>query len=439
MVDMTIEFAAYHHGFELVEQRQVVQTGSARLGERFGDRKSVTEVVERFREGRIGRRVHDRLAIFGCTEFGGSDGEGTARFEPEIAVEHSHGLVKFPPCRVDVTRSPQGVHQQHAQAFAMRMRFDQRAYLGNEVGRWAGRRSQREQPFMGKEAMRVPARDRRHAPWFLTLARDFAAPCGPCLLELRDRVVDPPVTDAPFDARQPMYEGPGVDRTRPGSERVPARVRLNGFRADNPSQPPDEDLQVLRGGGWWPITPKRVDQLVCRHDLSVGNRESSDQLTLLGCGNRLFHAAYSYEQRAEHQNLDGGCVFDHAILDRVRKVRTLAATPSVYRSFTGIRHGGPCATYAIDHDGGIPVPLPHAVTTAADAEEMLASIARFTRTETPFVAQVAQLVLQATTLDEREAALIGLYRLGLEQQQPYVSDLADEMLCWIERERGSAA
>jgi hypothetical protein len=85
------------------------------------------------------------------------------------------------------------------------------------------------------------------------------------------------------------------------------------------------------------------------------------------------------------------------------------------------------------------MPLPEAVTTAIDADEMLASIVRFTQTEMPFVAQVAQLALQARSMDEREHALVGLYRLGLEHEQPYVSDLTNELLCWIERERDAAA
>ncbi len=85
------------------------------------------------------------------------------------------------------------------------------------------------------------------------------------------------------------------------------------------------------------------------------------------------------------------------------------------------------------------MPLPQAVTTAHEADAMLASIVRFTQAEMPFVAQVAQLALQTATLDDRERALVSLYQLGLEQQQPYVSELANELLCWIERERDAAA
>jgi hypothetical protein len=83
--------------------------------------------------------------------------------------------------------------------------------------------------------------------------------------------------------------------------------------------------------------------------------------------------------------------------------------------------------------------LPNAITTDETAREMLDAIVRFTREELPFVSQVAQLALQASTTRERERALVSLYRLGLEHGQPYVSDLADELLCWIERSAGDAA
>ncbi len=85
------------------------------------------------------------------------------------------------------------------------------------------------------------------------------------------------------------------------------------------------------------------------------------------------------------------------------------------------------------------MPLPHAVTTAVDAEAMLDSIVGFTQEDLPFVAQVAQFAREAGTLDERERALVSLYRLGLEHQQPYVTDLTDELLCWVEREIRAAS
>ena len=82
------------------------------------------------------------------------------------------------------------------------------------------------------------------------------------------------------------------------------------------------------------------------------------------------------------------------------------------------------------------MPLPPVVATAVDADAMLGSIIRFTTSELPFVAQVAQFALDAATLDERERALVSLYRLGLEHHQPYVTDLTNELLCWIEGELG---
>jgi hypothetical protein len=85
------------------------------------------------------------------------------------------------------------------------------------------------------------------------------------------------------------------------------------------------------------------------------------------------------------------------------------------------------------------MPLPHAVTTGAEADEMLASIVGFTQRDLPFLAQVAQFALQARSMDEREQALVSLYRLGLEQRQPYVADLANELLCWVEVQRDAVA
>lgn len=80
------------------------------------------------------------------------------------------------------------------------------------------------------------------------------------------------------------------------------------------------------------------------------------------------------------------------------------------------------------------MPLPPAVASTVDAEAMLGSIIRFTTSELPYLAQVAQFALDAATHDERERALVSLYRLGLEHHQPYVTDLTNELLCWIERE-----
>jgi hypothetical protein len=85
------------------------------------------------------------------------------------------------------------------------------------------------------------------------------------------------------------------------------------------------------------------------------------------------------------------------------------------------------------------MPLPQAVTTLTDADAMLDSIVRFTQADLPFVAQVAQFAREAGTLVERERALVSLYRLGLEHQAPYVTDLTDELLCWIERAIQTAA
>lgn len=77
--------------------------------------------------------------------------------------------------------------------------------------------------------------------------------------------------------------------------------------------------------------------------------------------------------------------------------------------------------------------LPRAIESEETAVELLDAIARLTREELPFVSSVAQLALQATSDAERHLAVASLYRLGLEHEQPYVSDLADELLCWLER------
>ncbi len=79
-------------------------------------------------------------------------------------------------------------------------------------------------------------------------------------------------------------------------------------------------------------------------------------------------------------------------------------------------------------------PLPHAITSLDAVHDMLDAIIRFTSEDMPFVAQVAQLARQASTHAEREHAIVSLYRLGLEHHQAYVSDLADELLLWLERD-----
>lgn len=85
------------------------------------------------------------------------------------------------------------------------------------------------------------------------------------------------------------------------------------------------------------------------------------------------------------------------------------------------------------------VQLPQAVTSAATADEMLVAIVRFTTRDHPFVAHVAQLALQATSLPELERAVTSLYRLGLEHQLSYIADLTNEVLYWTELQLDGAA
>lgn len=64
--------------------------------------------------------------------------------------------------------------------------------------------------------------------------------------------------------------------------------------------------------------------------------------------------------------------------------------------------------------------------------DLLRTVVELTAQERPFLASVAQIALDSDSDIERHAALASLYRLALEHEQPYVTDLADDLLSWIE-------
>ena len=77
--------------------------------------------------------------------------------------------------------------------------------------------------------------------------------------------------------------------------------------------------------------------------------------------------------------------------------------------------------------------LPYEVTTSDHAREVLQMIVELTESDAPALARVARATLESDAIDTCISSIALLYRLGLEQGQPYVADLADELLGWLER------
>lgn len=70
-----------------------------------------------------------------------------------------------------------------------------------------------------------------------------------------------------------------------------------------------------------------------------------------------------------------------------------------------------------------------------DAADTLQRILAVAERELPFAAQIVQLALQSSTLDELERYMTSVYRLALEHGDPLLPDLVDELLRSIEASR----
>lgn len=75
------------------------------------------------------------------------------------------------------------------------------------------------------------------------------------------------------------------------------------------------------------------------------------------------------------------------------------------------------------------------ITSNADVRETIESIIALAEEDLPFAAQVAQLALQARTVEELERYMTSLYRLALDHGHPFLPDLADGLLRWAEQQR----
>lgn len=75
---------------------------------------------------------------------------------------------------------------------------------------------------------------------------------------------------------------------------------------------------------------------------------------------------------------------------------------------------------------------PHPLAITIDAT--LAQVIELVREHAPFAAPVAQLARQATSLQELERYLSALYRVSIERECPYVSELVDGLLVEVEQQ-----
>ncbi|MCW2927656.1 MAG: hypothetical protein JWM86_1624 [Thermoleophilia bacterium] len=68
-----------------------------------------------------------------------------------------------------------------------------------------------------------------------------------------------------------------------------------------------------------------------------------------------------------------------------------------------------------------------------DAIEALAAIIEQARHDAPYLAQVARTALDAIGVVEFAAVLVSVYRIALEEGHPFIPDLTDGLLRWLER------
>jgi hypothetical protein len=68
----------------------------------------------------------------------------------------------------------------------------------------------------------------------------------------------------------------------------------------------------------------------------------------------------------------------------------------------------------------------------ADARLAMQAVIDLAQDELPFAAQVAKLAMDAATLTEAAYCLVSVYRIALEHGHPFLPDLVDGLLRWIE-------
>lgn len=73
------------------------------------------------------------------------------------------------------------------------------------------------------------------------------------------------------------------------------------------------------------------------------------------------------------------------------------------------------------------------ISAAFDAMRLLAEA------DLPFVERVVQLASQSAELDDFEQAMASVYRIALDEQHPFLPDLADFVLQWAEQLREELA
>lgn len=81
------------------------------------------------------------------------------------------------------------------------------------------------------------------------------------------------------------------------------------------------------------------------------------------------------------------------------------------------------------------IDLPLVVLNAGDARRTIDAITDLTCEELPFAASITQLARQSHDFGELERTLADLYVVALEARHPFLPDLVDMMLRWIERTR----
>jgi hypothetical protein len=77
--------------------------------------------------------------------------------------------------------------------------------------------------------------------------------------------------------------------------------------------------------------------------------------------------------------------------------------------------------------------LPQSISSMDDARDALSGLAEMLELEgQAFGASIAQVARQADSLAELERVVTSLYQIALEHSLPFVADVADAILQWVE-------
>ena len=103
--------------------------------------------------------------------------------------------------------------------------------------------------------------------------------------------------------RKQRLEPIDVQLPRLDSQQIARRTRLQPALTEHPSQPGDESLHQLGRGCGWPLTPKRLDQEVRRHDLVRVQEKRQQQRPLPSAAERKRPLFVEQLERSKHPEL----------------------------------------------------------------------------------------------------------------------------------------